>query len=90
MSAARRLQLSRRFSAVVFCSIAATHLAAAQNAPSPNNAAPPMTSPNENAAAGLADWRGQMLDRITRSMNISVTIATISAIGNATCSPVMI
>jgi TonB family protein len=72
MSAARRLQLSRRFSAVVFCSIAATHLAAAQNAPSPNNAAPPMTSPNENAAAGLADWRGQMLDRITRSMAFPV------------------
>jgi hypothetical protein len=69
MSATRRLQLSRGFSAVVFCSIAATHLAAAQNAPGPNNAAPPMTSPNENAAAGLADWRGQMVDRIKRSMS---------------------
>ena len=70
-SATRRLRLSRGFSAVVFCSIAATHLAAAQNAPAaagPNNAAPSMTSPNEDAAAGLADWRSQMVDRITRSM----------------------
>ena len=67
-STTRRLQLSRGFSAVVFCSIAATHLAAAQNASGPNNAAPPMTSPNETAAAGLADWRSQMVDRITRSM----------------------
>ena len=69
-SATRRLQLSRGFSAVVFCSIAATHLAAAQNAPAGaaglNNAAPTMTSPNEDA--GLADWRSQMVDRITRSM----------------------
>ena len=65
-STTRRLQLSRGFSAVVFCSIAATHLAAAQNAPAgaagPNNAAPPTTSPNEYAAAGLADWRSQMVD----------------------------
>ena len=71
-SATRRLQLSRGFSAVVFCSIAATHLAAAQNAPAgaagPNNAAPTITSPNEDAVAGLADWRSQMVDRITRSM----------------------
>jgi len=71
-STTRRLQLSRGFSAVVFCSIAATHLAAAQNAPAgaagPNNAAPPMTSPNEDATAGLAEWRSQMVDRITRSM----------------------
>ena len=71
-STTRRLQLSRGFSAVVFCSIAATHLAAAQNAPAgaagPNSAAPPMTSPNEDATAGLAEWRSQMVDRITRSM----------------------
>jgi TonB family protein len=71
-SATRRLRLSRGFSAVVFCSIAVTQLAAAQNAPAgaagPNNAAPPTTSPNEDAAAGLADWRSQMVDRITRSM----------------------
>jgi protein TonB len=60
--------LSRGFSAVVFCSIAVTHLALAQNAPGPNNAAPPTTSPNEDAAAGLADWRSHMVDRITRSM----------------------
>ena len=70
--ATRRLQLSRAFSAVVFCSVAATHLAAAQNAPAgaagPNNAAPAMTSPNDDAAAELADWRSQMVDRITRSM----------------------
>ena len=68
-SVTRRLQLSRWFSAVVFCSMAVTHLAAAQNAPAgaagPNNAAPPMTS---NEDAGLADWRSQMVDRITRSM----------------------
>ena len=71
-TATRRLQLSRSCFAVVFCSVAATHLAAAQNAPAgaagPNNAAPAMTSPNQDAAAGLADWRSQMVDRITRSM----------------------
>ena len=54
-STTRRLQLSRGFSAVVFCSIAATHLATAQNAPAgaagPNNAAPPITSPNEDTVA---------------------------------------
>jgi TonB family protein len=70
--ATRRLQLSRSCFAVAFCSVAATHLAAAQNAPAgaagPNNAAPATTSPNQDAAAGLADWRSQMVDRITRSM----------------------
>jgi TonB family protein len=68
--ATRRLQLSRGFSAVVFCAVAATHLAAAQNAPAagPNKFAPAMTSPSEDAAAALADWRSQMVDRITRSM----------------------
>jgi TonB family protein len=70
--ATRRLQLSRGFSAVVLCSVAATHLAAAQNAPTgaagPSNFAPAMTSPSDDAAAALADWRSQMVDRITRSM----------------------
>jgi TonB family protein len=52
--------------AIALCSsIAATHPAAAQNAPAgtaaPNNAASPMAAPNEAAAA---DWRKQMVDRI--------------------------
>jgi TonB family protein len=55
--------------AIALCSsIVATHPAAAQNAPAgtsaPNNVAPPVAAPNEAAAAELADWRKQMVDRI--------------------------
>src|SRR5262245_24194021 len=52
----------------LWASIAATELAAAQNAPANvpagDNAAPPAASPNDTAAAELADWRAQMVDRI--------------------------
>jgi TonB family protein len=61
-SAARRLQLSRGFFTILLGSIVATHLAAAQNAPTG------AAGPNEGTAAELTDWRNQMVDRITRSM----------------------
>jgi TonB family protein len=46
----------------IWASIAATDPAAAQSAPTGDNAAPPDTT-----AAELADWRAQMVDRINRN-----------------------
>jgi len=73
-SAMRRLPSTRGllpFAIAAWVSIAATELAAAQNAPSNaparDNAAPPATSPTDIAAAELAEWRAQLVDRINRN-----------------------
>jgi TonB family protein len=61
-SAMRRLASTRglfRVAIAAWASIAATDLAGAQNAPA--------ASPNDSAAAELADWRAQMADRINRN-----------------------
>jgi TonB family protein len=54
---------------VLWASIAATELAAAQNAPAnipaANSAAPPAST--DTVAAELAEWRAQLVDRINRN-----------------------
>jgi len=71
-SPARRLQLTWAASALVVSSILAAHPIAAQNAApgaaGPKDATPSIMPPTETAAAELADWRNQMVDRITRGM----------------------
>jgi TonB family protein len=60
---ATRRPLWRLASGIFLClSMTATDLVAA-----PNDAAPPAAAPTDGAAAGLDDWRQQMVDRINRT-----------------------